>query len=342
MREAVFLDACLRRPTPYTPIWLMRQAGRYMPEYRAIRKRVAFLDLCKDSDLAGQVTLDAVERLGVDAAILFSDILLILEPLGVGLEFTKGDGPVIKRPIRTGSDIEQLPEVSVVESLFFVYETIAKIRHDLTESVPLIGFSGAPFTLASYMIEGGGSRHYQQTKHLMYSDKGAWDALVGRLVDIIAGYVNAQINAGAQVIQLFDSWIGALGPADYESYILPHMQRLFRLISPGIPTVHFGTGTSGLLELLSAAGGDVIGVDWRIDLSVAWKRIGGDRAVQGNLDPLVLFAPLEELRAHVRRVLREAGGRPGHIFNLGHGILPDTPVDNVVALVDMVHEYSQR
>jgi len=342
MREAVFLDACLRRPTPYTPIWLMRQAGRYMPEYRAIRERVAFLDLCKDSDLAGQVTVDAVDRLGVDAAILFSDILLVLEPLGVGLEFTKGDGPVIKRPIRTGSDIEQLPEVSVVESLFFVYDAIAKIRRDLAASVPLIGFSGAPFTLASYMIEGGASRHYIKTKHLMYSDKGAWDALAGRLVDIIASYVNAQIAAGAQVIQLFDSWIGALGPADYGSYILPHMQRLFRLISPGIPTIHFGTGTSGLLELLSAAGGDVIGVDWRIDLSVAWKRIGGDRAVQGNLDPLVLFAPLEELRAHVRRVLREAGGRPGHIFNLGHGILPDTPVDNVVALVDMVHEYSQR
>ena len=342
METPVFLRACRGEPTPHTPVWLMRQAGRYMAEYRALRERVPFLELCKTPDLAAQVTLEAVERLGVDAAILFSDILLIVEPLGVGLEFSAGDGPVIHRPVRSGQDIDALGEVSPQESVPFVFETVRKIRRSLPSHIPLIGFSGAPFTLASYVIEGGASRQYLETKRLMYRDSGAWNALMEHLVRAISAYVNAQIAAGAQAIQLFDSWVGCLAPQDYRSFLLPHMQTLIQGLTPGVPLIHFGTGTAGLLELLAEAGGDVIGVDWRVDLDAAWQRIGADRAVQGNLDPLALFAPLDTLRQQVQRILAQAGGRAGHIFNLGHGILPQTPVDNVIALVDMVHELSSR
>ena len=342
METPVFLRACRGEPTPHTPVWLMRQAGRYMAEYRALRERVPFLELCKTPDLAAQVTLEAVERLGVDAAILFSDILLIVEPLGVGLEFSAGDGPVIHRPVRSGQDIDALGEVSPQESVPFVFETVRKIRRSLPSHIPLIGFSGAPFTLASYVIEGGASRQYLETKRLMYRDSGAWNALMEHLVRAISAYVNAQIAAGAQAIQLFDSWVGCLAPQDYRTFLLPHMQTLIQGLTPGVPLVHFGTGTAGLLELLAEAGGDVIGVDWRVDLDAAWQRIGADRAVQGNLDPLALFAPLDTLRQQVQRILAQAGGRAGHIFNLGHGILPQTPVDNVIALVDMVHELSSR
>ena len=342
METPVFLRACRREPTPYTPVWLMRQAGRYMAEYRALRARVPFLELCKTPDLAAQVTLEAVERLGVDAAILFSDILLIVEPLGVGLEFSAGDGPVIHRPVRSGQDIGALREASPEESVPFVFETIRKIRSSLPSHIPLIGFSGAPFTLASYLIEGGASRQYLETKRLMYQDSGAWHALMNQLVRAITAYVNAQITAGAQAIQLFDSWVGCLAPQDYRSFLLPHMRTLIQGVTPGVPLIHFGTGTAGILELLAEAGGDVIGVDWRVDLDVAWERIGADRAVQGNLDPLALFAPLDTLRQQAQRILEQARGREGHIFNLGHGIVPQTPVDNVIALVDMVHELSSR
>ncbi len=342
METPVFLRACRGEPTPYTPVWLMRQAGRYMAEYRALRERVPFLELCKTPDLAAQVTLEAVERLGVDAAILFSDILLIVEPMGVGLEFSAGDGPVIHRPVRSGQDIDALGEVPPEESVPFVFETIRQIRRSLPSHIPLIGFSGAPFTLASYMIEGGASRQYLETKRLMYQDAGAWNALMEHLVRAITAYMNAQIAAGAQAIQLFDSWVGCLAPQDYRAFLLPHMQTLIQGLTPGVPLIHFGTGTAGLLELLAEAGGDVIGVDWRVDLDAAWERIGADRAVQGNLDPLALFAPLDTLRQQVQRILAQAGGRAGHIFNLGHGILPQTPVDNVIALVDMVHELSSR
>jgi uroporphyrinogen decarboxylase len=340
MNEPIFLQACRRKPTTYTPVWLMRQAGRYMPEYRAIRERVPFLALCKSPELAAQVTVQAVERLGVDAAIIFADILLIVEPMGVGLEFSKGDGPVIHRPVRAGSDVDKLHEVVPADSLPFVFEAIKLARAGLAAHIPLIGFSGAPFTVASYLIEGGGSRNYIETKRLMYSDPGAWRALMERLVRVITAYVNGQIAAGAQAIQLFDSWVGCLSPADYRTFILPHMRALIRGITPGTPVIHFGVETAGLLELLAEAGGDVIGVDWRIDLDTAWRRVGFDRAVQGNLDPVALFAPLDELRRQIERVLRGAAGRPGHIFNLGHGILPQTPVENVVALVEMVHEIS--
>jgi uroporphyrinogen decarboxylase len=313
-----------------------------MPEYRALRERVPFLTLCKSPDLAAQVTIQAVERLGVDAAIIFADILLIVEPMGVGLEFSKGDGPVIHRPVRAGTDVDRLREVALDESLSFVFEAVRLARAGLPPRVPLIGFSGAPFTVASYLIEGGSSRNYIETKRLMYSDPGAWRALMERLVRVIAAYVNGQIAAGAQAIQLFDSWVGCLSPADYGAFILPYMKTLLQKITPGTPVIHFGVETSGLLELLTEAGGDVIGVDWRIDLETAWRRIGFDHAVQGNLDPVALFAPREELRRQVERVLQSAAGRPGHIFNLGHGILPQTPVDNVIALVEMVHEMSSK
>jgi len=337
-----FLDACRRRPTDVRPVWFMRQAGRYMPEYRALREKVPFLTLCKTPELAAQVTVEAVERLGVDAAIIFADILLIVEPMGVGLEFSQGDGPVIHRPVRSGADVDRLSERPPLETVPFVFEAVRKARVRLPAHVPLIGFSGAPFTVASYLIEGGSSRHYLETKRLMYQDPGAWRALMERLVRVIAAYLNGQIAAGAQVVQLFDSWVGCLSPTDYRTFILPHMAALMQSITPGTPIIHFGTDTAGLLELMAEAGGDVIGVDWRIDLAVAWRRIGENRAVQGNLDPVALFAPPAELRRQVERILQAVAGRPGHIFNLGHGILPQTPVENVVGLVEMVHEISEE
>jgi uroporphyrinogen decarboxylase len=334
-----FLAACRREPVPFTPIWLMRQAGRYMPEYRAVREKLGFLELCKSPDAAAEVTVTAVERLGVDAAIIFADILLVLEPMGVGLEFTRGDGPAIARPVRTGADVDRLREVDVAD-LAFVFEAVRRARAALR--VPLIGFAGAPFTLASYLIEGGGSRTYARTKALMFGDPGAWRALMERLVRAVAAYLNAQIAAGAQAVQLFDSWVGCLAPADYRAHVLPHVRTLVAALTSGIPVIHFGTDTAGLLEAMRAAGGDVIGVDWRIDLDAAWMRVGHDVAVQGNLDPLALLAPIPEIRARAAAILGQAAGRPGHVFNLGHGIVPQTPVDHVRALVDAVHELSAR
>jgi len=334
-----FLAACRREPVPYTPVWLMRQAGRYMPEYRAVRERFGFLELCKSPDAAAEVTVTAALRLGVDAAIIFADILLVLEPMGVGLEFSRGDGPVIHRPVRSGADVDRLLVVDPA-ALAYVTDAIRRTRAALPAHLPLIGFAGAPFTLASYLIEGGGSRTYARTKALMLGDAGAWRALMERLTTTIAAYLNAQIAAGADAVQLFDSWVGCLAPADYRAHVLPHMRALIDAIRPGTPVIHFGTGTAGLLEAMRAGGGDVIGVDWRIDLDTAWNRIGHDVAVQGNLDPTALLAPLSEIRARAAAILGQAAGRPGHIFNLGHGILPQTPVDHVLALVDAVHELS--
>jgi uroporphyrinogen decarboxylase len=319
----------------------MRQAGRYQPEYRAIREKLGFLELCKRPDVAAEVTVMAVEQLGVDAAIIFADILLILEPMGAGLEFAKGDGPVIHRPVRSGADVDALTEVDQA-SLGYVFEAVRQARAALRPEVPLIGFAGAPFTLASYLIEGGGSRDYTRTKGLLFGDPGAWDALMTKLVRALTGYLNAQIDAGAQAVQLFDSWVGALAPADYRARVLPHVRALIDGLRPGIPVVNFGTGTAGLLECLRAAGGDVIGLDWRVDLDAAWARLGDDVAVQGNLDPLVLLAPIPEIRRRVAAILGQAGGRNGHIFNLGHGVLQQTPVDHVRAVVDAVHELSVR
>jgi uroporphyrinogen decarboxylase len=336
------LKACRREPTSYTPIWLMRQAGRYLPEYRALRERYGFLELCKNPEAAAEVTLLPVERLGVDAAIIFADILLPVEPMGVGLEFGKGEGPLIHRPVRSGADLARLAEVDPLEATPFVFEAIRKTRAALGERVPLIGFAGAPFTLASYLIEGGPSREYLHTKRLMHGDPAAWHALMERLATLTVGYLNAQIAAGAQAVQLFDSWVGTLSPEDYRECVLPWSRATIKGITPGIPVIHFGTGTAGLLALMRDAGGDVIGLDWRVDLGEAWERVGYDVGVQGNLDPAVLLARPAEIRPHVRAILDRAGGRPGHIFNLGHGVLPETPVEHAIALVEMVHELSRR
>ena len=335
------LRACRREPTPYTPVWLMRQAGRYMPEYRQIRARVPFLELCKTPDLAAEVTVTAVERLGVDAAIIFADILLILEPMGMQLEFSAGDGPVLHNPIRTLADVERLRDVEPEESLPFVLQAVTTARAQLKPHIPLIGFAGAPFTLASYMIEGGGSRDYVRTKTLMYTQPEAWHALMACLSRNLVRYLNSQIAAGAQVVQLFDSWVGTLSPTDYSTFVLPHSRAVLANLTPGVPAIHFGTGTSALLELMREAGGDVIGVDFRVELDQAWQRLG-EVGIQGNLDPAVLYAERDYVRQRVQRILQQAGGRAGHIFNLGHGILPTTPVDNVLALIDAVHEYSAR
>ena len=339
---APFLQACRRLATPFTPVWLMRQAGRYMPEYRAMRARHGFLELCKNPAAAAEVTLQPVDRLGVDAAILFADILLVLEPLGVGLEFTRGEGPRIERPVRSAEDVARLAPVLVDEAVPFVFETVRLVRKQLADRVPLIGFAGAPFTLASYLIEGGPSREFLRTKRFMRDEPAAWHALMTRLADITVAYVNGQIAAGARAVQLFDSWVGTLSPADYRDSVLPHSRSVFEQLTPGIPAVHFGTGTAGLLSLMMAAGGDVIGLDWRVDIVHAWDRLGPDVAVQGNLDPAVLLAGIGEIRRGVKEILDAVAGRPGHIFNLGHGIHKETPVDSVVALVDMVHELSTR
>jgi uroporphyrinogen decarboxylase len=320
----------------------MRQAGRYMAEYRELRAKVSFLDLCKRSELATEVTVTAAEILGVDAAILFADILLILEPLGFHLEFAKGEGPVIHNPVRVAADVDRVRPLDGPEPLGFVADAVRSIRAALNPATPLIGFAGAPFTLACYAIEGGGSRHYEKAKAFMYRDEGAWNALMARLVDSTSVYLNAQVAAGAQAIQLFDSWVGTLGPADYRRFVQPHMRRLFSRLTPDVPSIHFGTDTGSLLVLQREAGGSVIGLDWRVELDEAWDRLGPGVAVQGNLDPVVLLAPLPEIEKQVRRILDQAACRPGHIFNLGHGILPQTPVDHVRALVDMVHAYSSR
>ncbi|MFO0888982.1 MAG: uroporphyrinogen decarboxylase [Isosphaeraceae bacterium] len=339
-QDSPFLKACRRERAEVTPIWLMRQAGRYMAEYREVRSRVSFLELCKSPELATEVTVTAAHRLGVDAAILFADILLILEPLGFNLEFARGEGPVIHNPIREPKDVDRVLPMLDGAPLSFVYEAVAGIRSALRPELPLIGFAGAPFTLACYAIEGGGSRHYETAKSFMYRDSGAWNALMEILVDATAVYLNRQIEAGVQVVQLFDSWVGNLGPDDYRRFVQPHMKRLFGLLNPSVPSIHFGTDTNALLEHQRDAGGTVIGLDWRVDLAHARRRLGPDVAVQGNLDPVVLFAPIPEIERQVRRILGEAEGRPGHIFNLGHGILPQTPVDHVIALVDLVHKLS--
>ncbi len=341
LRDSLFLKACRREPTAVTPVWLMRQAGRYMAEYRAVRAKVGFLELCENPALACEVTVTAAERLRVDAAILFADILLILRPMGFDLEFAKGEGPIIHNPIREAKDVDRVRILDDVTPLNYVFDAVRLIRSALKPDLPLIGFAGAPFTLACYAIEGGSSRHYETAKGFMYRDPGAWDALMSRLVDATIAYLNAQADAGAQVLQLFDSWVGNLSPDDYRRFVQPHMSRLFRGLRPGVPTIHFGTDTGSLLELQRDAGGDVIGLDWRVELDRAWDRLGPGVAVQGNLDPTVLFAPIDEMKRQVAAILRRANGRPGHIFNLGHGILPHTPVDHVLALIDAVHEGSR-
>lgn len=313
-----------------------------MGDYRELRARSSFLELCKTPSLAAEVTVTAAERLGVDAAIIFADILLIIEPMGLELEFARGEGPTIHNPVRTASDVDRLQEVEEVAALEYVFEAIRQTRRALPDNLPLIGFAGAPFTIASYIIEGAGSKNYIQTKSLMYGDSGAWHAMMSLISRALVKYLNAQIAAGAQAVQLFDSWVGCLAPEDYREYVLPHTRNIISKISTGTPIIHFGTGTSALLELMREAGGDVIGLDWRVRLDEAWQRIGQDVGVMGNLDPVALFAGKDHIRAQAKKILDQAAGRPGHIFNLGHGILPETPVDNVIALVDAVHEMSAK
>ena len=320
----------------------MRQAGRYMEEYRKLRAQYGFLELCKRADLATEITVAPVEKLGVDAAILFADILLILEPMGVGLEYSKGDGPVIHRPVRCGKDIDGLKEFDVERELEFVYQAVKKIRQELNGKVPLIGFAGAPFTLASYLIEGGSSRNYLHTKKLFYNTPEAWKRLMQRLAKVIGEYLNCQIAAGAQAVQIFDSWAGCLTPTDYQQFVQPYTKAVIDAVAPGVPVINFSTGTTGLLKNVRAAGGDVIGLDWRVNLDEGWATVGHDVAVQGNLDPVALFASPKEIKSRVAEILRRAGGKPGHIFNLGHGVLPETPVDHVITMVDAVHELSAR
>jgi uroporphyrinogen decarboxylase len=336
-----FLRACRRQPVDATPVWFMRQAGRYMPEYRAIRTQYSLLEICRLPELARQVTLQPVQRLEVDAAILFSDLLLPLEPMGLSFEFVKGEGPAFHDPIRSAADVARVRPIVPEEVLGHVLETIRLVKEDLP--VPLIGFVGAPFTLASYAIEGGPSKDFARTKAMMYAEPDAWHQLCARLAAMAGEYLRAQIRAGVDAVQVFDSWVGHLSAADYREFALPHTRAVFAAIADlDVPSIHFGVGTSMLLEDMASAGSSVMGADWRIPLDRAWDVIGHDRAIQGNLDPTLLLGPLPRLRSAVEDILTRAGGRPGHIFNLGHGILADTDWQVARAVIDFVHEYTAR
>ena len=338
-----FLRACRLEPVDTTPVWFMRQAGRYMSEYRTLRQKHSLLDICKRPELAAQVTLQPVDRFEIDAAILFSDLLLPFEPMGLPFDFVEGEGPRLENPIRNAEDIGRLRSFDPCDALGHVLETIRLLRPELAGRIPLIGFAGAPFTLASYAIEGGPSKHYARTKTLMYNEPHLWHQLCELLASVITDYLKAQVEAGVQAVQLFDSWVGALTARDYREFLLPHSQRILQEVKAlGVPVIHFGTGTSHLLADLRIAGGDVIGVDWRIPLDEAWDMIGHDYAVQGNLDPTLLLGPVDRLLAGANDVLERAAGREGHIFNLGHGILPNTPVEHVQALAQHVHERTRR
>lgn len=341
-RQSLFLKACRREKTVRTPVWFMRQAGRYMKEYRDVRSRYSFLEMCKNPDLVTEVTVTAVEKIQADAAIIFSDILVIVEAMGLGLSYESGDGPSIEGELKTAEDVSRLKEVEVETSLGFVLEGIKRTRAALRAEIPLIGFAGAPFTLASYMIEGGGSKAFLKTKQLMHSHPEAWHELMGKISRGLVKFLNAQIDHGADALQVFDSWVGCLSPADYREYVLPHSRSVLQGIRKEIPLIHFGTGTAAFLDLMREAGGDVIGVDFRVELDNAWKTVGYDRAIQGNLDPAVLCSSKEVIRKQVQKIIRQAQGRPGHIFNVGHGILPSTPVENVIACIEYVRELSSH
>jgi uroporphyrinogen decarboxylase len=334
-----FLDACRRRPTDVRPVWFMRQAGRYLKQYREIRSRHGILDICKRPDLAAAVTLQPVEILDVDAAIIFADLLLPVEVMGLKLRFAAGEGPIIDNPVRTSADVDSL-SISNTDDLGYVGEAIQLVTKALAGRVPVIGFVGAPFTVASYAIEGGASRAFVRIKQMMYTNETLWRRLMGKLVDVLGPFALNQVASGARAIQVFDSWAGALSPDDYVRFVAPYSRALIeRIRSSGVPVIHFGTGAAGFFRELHAAGGDVMGVDWRVNIDQAWMDISYRSAVQGNLDPGALFAPLPELKAKVTELLKRTGTRPGHIFNTGHGLLPETPVDSVKALVQMVREF---
>jgi uroporphyrinogen decarboxylase len=342
VRDSRFLRACRRESVDRTPVWFMRQAGRYMAEYRALRQNFTLLQLCRTPDLATEVTLQPVRRIDVDAAILFSDLLLPLEPMGIPFDFVKGEGPSIASPIRSAADIDAVQVVDPRDALAFTFTAIRQVRHELADRTPLIGFGGAPFTLASYAIEGGHSANFALTKALMYGDAPAWHRLADKLATVVGDYLDAQIDAGVDAVQVFDSWVGALNEADYREFALPHTQKIFARIGGRVPTIHFGVASGSILHAMREAGGDVIGADWRVPLDDAWRRIGHDKGVQGNLDPTLLLGPRDRLLAGVQDVLTRAAGRAGHIFNLGHGILPMTPVESVQAVARYVHEHTSR
>jgi uroporphyrinogen decarboxylase len=338
-RSQRFLRACRRRPVDRTPVWFMRQVGRYLPEYRRMRRRHGILEICKDPELSARATLLPVERLGVDAAILFADIMLPLEPAGVRFRLVEGLGPVVESPIRSLDDVEGLRPVKPERDLPYVLESIRRVKGRLAGMVPLIGFSAAPFTLAAYLVEGRPSRDFWAVKGLMYSQPGLWHALMKRLAGMVVEYMRAQVAAGVDALQLFDSWAGCLSPADYEEHVLPYTRDIFRSLRPlGVPMIYFSTGTAGHLDLIRTLGADVVGIDWRVRIDDAWDALGDGVAVQGNLDPAALLADFEVVRARAMDIIDRVGGRPGHIFNLGHGVLPHTPVENLRRLVDLVHD----
>ena len=338
--NSLFVRAAKAQPTERTPIWLMRQAGRYMAEYRAVRKQYSLIEICKKPKIAAQVTIEAAEILKVDAAIIFADLLLPLEVMGLPFHFAAGEGPKIEKPIRDVVDITRL-RADRAADLGYVSEAVTLVCKHFGDRLPVIGFCGAPFTLASYMIEGGGSRHYIHTKKMMYNSPDDWDALMRKLVTVAASYAADQVRAGADVIQIFDSWVGCLSVEDYRRYVLAHVTGMVtELQKTGAPIIYFGTDSATLLPAMKETGADVIGLDWRIPLDQGWMRIDHQCAVQGNLDPVLLFADWKELSSRAEDILRQAGGRPGHIFNLGHGILPETPVENVKNLARLVHEHS--
>jgi len=342
LHESRFLKACRREPVDTTPVWIMRQAGRYLPEYMEVRSKVPFIELCQRPDLAAEVTLTAQRVLGVDAAILFADLLPILIPMGLKLEYAKGEGPMIHNPVRTPAEVDRVVEVPDMGALSYVFEAVKLIRRDLPSDIPLIGFAGAPFTLASYVIEGSGSKNYLATKKIMYDDSGAWRALMERLSSSVRRYLTAQIEAGCQAVQLFDSWAGCLSPGDYREYVLPWTKAIIDGLPRNVPVINFLTGNPALLPLCRESGGDVIGLDWRVDFAEGWETVGYDRGVQGNLDPAVLMADRSLLRKRTESILAAAAGRPGHIFNLGHGVMPEVDPAQVKALVQMVHESGAR
>jgi uroporphyrinogen decarboxylase len=337
--ESRFVKACQSQLVDRTPVWFMRQAGRYMPEYRAVRKRYSLIEICKRPEVAAEVTITAAEALGVDAAIIFADLLLPLEVMGLPFHFSTGEGPVIERPIRDQADISRL-RTDRASDLGYVAEAVRLVCKHFGPGLPVIGFCGAPFTLASYMIEGGSSRNYVNTKKMMYSSPAAWDELMGKLVSVVSVYAFEQVHAGADVIQIFDSWVGCLGVDDYRRFVLPRTTALVKALQKtGVPVIYFGTDSATLLPSMKQSGAEVIGLDWRIPLDQGWDAIGSG-AVQGNLDPVLLFADWKQIKPRATEILRRAGGRLGHIFNLGHGILPETPVENVRALAKFVQEYS--
>jgi uroporphyrinogen decarboxylase len=337
-----FVRACLRKPVDRTPVWFLRQAGRYMQEYRDVRKHHTLVEICKQPELAAEVTITAAEKLGVDAAIIFADLLLPLEPMGLDFEFQAGEGPVVHHPVRTAEDVKAL-RTDRADELEYVARAIQKVAAHFKDRLGIIGFCGAPYTLASYMIEGGGSRNYIETKKLMYRDTVAWSSLLDKIVAALTAYCKQQVQAGADVIQIFDSWVGSLALSDYRDFAFEASKRLVRAVQAmGVPVIYFGVETAALLADMAATGADVIGLDWHQPLDLGWRAVGSGHAVQGNLDPITLFAPLEILEQRVKEVLRAAAGRPGHIFNLGHGIVPGTPVENVQAVVKMVREYREQ